>query len=470
MRIFRRKTILFSIEAPEGSIVEIAGDFTNWLEAPLRLHYKDARVYERKVTFRRSGTFQYKYRIDGNWVEKMEEVKPSSKSIPNAFGTRNFFIDIDLSKSSNKQILPIKKEGTNTIINKKAYDLLVQCSDIGDFSDWDKWRKQNNYERIFLQGANFSHKNFEKANLSNINFDYADFSFSFLSLVCFDNSDIRDTDFRKAWFSNGSARNTDFSCSDMRSSTINGTKFIKSRMIETDLRGASAKYVNIEGTDLHHAKIESADFSFAIVDGETLIDTIDIDRRTLFISVGLSSARLRSGLLDTLNYNIRRNRWEEWYKTGNFFNRIYRNLFIHLFWKISDYGRSTGRIIYIFLTLALMFGILYWFNPDIITNMHSNDTIIKAFHTVSFSVVTMITLGFGSMNAAPTSLLGHITVAMQIIAGYTILAALVSRIAIMFDSDGPNIDHKPLYEPYKGFNSKKICKLEPTTKHNILYK
>jgi hypothetical protein len=36
---------------------------------------------------------------------------------------------------------------------------------------------------------------------------------------------------------------------------------------------------------------------------------------------------------------------------------------------------------------------------------------------------------------------------MQIIAGYVILAALVSRIAIMFDSEGPDVEHKPLFNP-----------------------
>ncbi len=454
MRIFKCTKILFSIEAPEGSIVEVAGDFTNWLEAPLKLQYKGAGVYERKVTFKRSGTFQYKYRIDGNWVEKMEELKPKSKSIPNSFGSRNFFIDVDLSERSDKKLLPVKKEVVNTLLNEEAYNLLVRCSDSGDFSDWNKWREQNSYEKIFLQGANLSNKDFEKVNLSNIDFCHAKFSFSFLSLVCVDNTAFRDVDFRKAFIKVTSARNSDFSRSDMRGARLSG-KFTKSRMIEANLRGVCAKYVNIEGCDLHHAKIESTDFSFAIVDGETLIDTIDIDRRTLFTSVGLSSARLRSGLLDTLKYNIRRERWEEWYKTGSLFNRIYKNLFIHLFWKISDYGRSTRRIIYIFSILTLIFGMIYWFNPEIVTNMDSDDPVVKAFHTVSFTFVTMITLGFGSMNASPSSLLGHVTVAMQIIAGYVMLAALVSRIAIMFDSDGPDIDHKPLYKPYKESNSKR---------------
>jgi Uncharacterized low-complexity proteins len=351
-------------------------------------------------------------------------------------------------------MLAAKKDKIDAKVDEKAYKLLIACSDKGDFGDWDRWREQNDYERIYLQGVNFSSRNFEKVNLSNINFHCADFSYAFLSLVNFDTCDLRDTDFRKAWFSNGSAKKANFTTADMRGATINGTEFLKSRMIGTDLRGASAKYVHIEGTDLHHAKIESANFSFAIVDGETLIDTIDVDKRTLFTSVGLSSARLRSGLMDTLNYNIRRNRWEEWFKTGSFMNRLYKNMFIHLFWKISDYGRSTRRILYIFTTLALVFGFIYWFNPEIITNMNSSDTIIKALHTVSFSVVTMITLGFGSMNAAPASLLGHITVALQIIAGYMILAALVSRIAIMFDSEGPDVEHKPLYRPYKDDSKK----------------
>ncbi|RKE02066.1 pentapeptide repeat-containing protein [Marinifilum flexuosum] len=454
MNLFKSKTILFAFEAPEGSKVEIAGDFTNWLEAPLKLHDKGDGVYERKISFKRSGTFQYKYRINEEWVEIMEELQPQSNSIPNAFGTRNFFIDIDLSKREGAEMPAAKKDKIDAKVDKKAYELLIACSDKGDFGEWDRWREQNHYERIYLQGVNFSSRNFEKVNLSNINFHCADFSYAFLSLVNFDACDLRDTDFRKAWFSNGSAKKTNFTMADMRGATINGTEFLKSRMIGTDLRGASAKYVHIEGTDLHHAKIESANFSFAIVDGETLIDTIDVDKRTLFTSVGLSSARLRSGLMDTLNYNIRRNRWEEWFKTGSFMKRLYKNMFIHLFWKISDYGRSTRRILYIFTTLALVFGCIYWFNPEIITNMNSNDTIIKALHTVSFSVVTMITLGFGSMNAAPASLLGHITVALQIIAGYMILAALVSRIAIMFDSEGPDVEHKPLYRPYKDDSKK----------------
>jgi uncharacterized protein YjbI with pentapeptide repeats len=447
MKLFKQKTILFSIEAPEGSKVEIAGDFTKWKEAPLKLKYKGDNVYERKVPFKRSGTYKYKYLIDGKWDESMQELQPKSKTMPNGFGSENFVVDVRFSNGVAKNVAPKTVKGDVFKMNGEAHDLLVACSDAGNFYEWDSYRANHNYEKIYIQGADFSERDFRRANLSNIDFNFSNFRKASLSLVCFDDCQLRETDFRGACFSDGSARNANFTDADLRESTLEATKFLKSKMIGADLRGAHAKYTHLEGADLHHARIESADFSFAIVDGETLIDTIDVDRRTLFTSVGLSSARLRSGLLDTLNYNIRRNRWEEWFKTGSFLNKLYKNLFIHLFWKISDYGRSTRRILYIFLSLAVMFWLIYWLNPDIITNMHSDDVIIKAFHTISFSVVTMITLGFGSMNAAPTSLLGHITVAMQIIAGYVILAALVSRIAIMFDSEGPDVEHKPLFDP-----------------------
>lgn len=314
--IFKQKKVIFSIKAPEDSIVEIAGDFTNWLESPLQLQYKENNVYECKVRFRRSGTFQYKYRINGDWAESIEEIQPKSKTIPNAFGTSNFFIDINLWGQSSKQDLRTDQKTSNSIFDEKAYAFLIECSRKKNFTKWNEWREQRNDEKINLRGANLTNSNLEKFNLSNINFENSDFSSSFLSSANFDSSNLRNTNFRKAWFSNGSAKNANFSHSDMRDSTIDGTRFSWCNMIETDLKGVSAKYVNIQGTNLHHAKIESADFSYAIVDGETLIDTTDIDRRTLFTSVGLSSARLKSGLLDTLNYNIRRNRWEEWYKVG----------------------------------------------------------------------------------------------------------------------------------------------------------
>jgi len=444
-----KQVVKFSIQAPVNSKVEIAGDFTDWLNAPLQLTDVGNGIFERKVVFNDYSRFEYKYLIDGQWVENMAEISPGSQIIPNAFGTKNFLFDKDCIRCFDRF-----SRGRKPIVDKKAHRLLIKCAEKREFKDWNKWRKSNDFRKIYLQDLNLSCMYFEGANLSNINFEYSNFSCSLMSSACFDNSELRYTDLRKVCFSNGSAQHANFCNADMRGALLTGTKFVKCRMLAANCRGATARYVVIQGADLHHAKLESADFSFAVVDGETLIDTVHVDRRTLFVSVGLDSARLNSGLIDTLKYNIRRHRWEEWYHTGSFLNKSYKNMIVRPFWKISNYGRSTARIIYIFAVLATIFGLIYWFNPDIIINLNSEDTVTKLYHTASFSVVTMITLGFGSMNAAPASLLGHVTVALQVTAGYIILAALVSRIAIIFNSDGPDIEHKPLYKPGKEFDEK----------------
>jgi predicted permease len=54
-----------------------------------------------------------------------------------------------------------------------------------------------------------------------------------------------------------------------------------------------------------------------------------------------------------------------------------------------------------------------------------------------FSIVTMTTLGFGDMYANSASWLGHILLIGQVLIGYILLAALVTRFAVLFTTGGP---------------------------------
>ena len=56
---------------------------------------------------------------------------------------------------------------------------------------------------------------------------------------------------------------------------------------------------------------------------------------------------------------------------------------------------------------------------------------------IYFSIVTMTTLGFGDMYAQPGSYLGHILLTIQVLLGYVLLGALVTRFAVLFTSSGP---------------------------------
>lgn len=88
------KTVTFTIEAPTKSNVELLGDFTNWQEMPIKLKERTEGLYEANVKFRHPATYQYKYQLDGEWIEEMIVVSPACGTVPNPFGSRNFFIDI----------------------------------------------------------------------------------------------------------------------------------------------------------------------------------------------------------------------------------------------------------------------------------------------------------------------------------------------------------------------------------------
>jgi hypothetical protein len=152
--------------------------------------------------------------------------------------------------------------------------------------------------------------------------------------------------------------------------------------------------------------------------------------------------RIDQGIKQLLEYTIRRKKWESWYSRGSERElnlRVIKLLKLPTkwFWWMSDYGRSTSRIIITFSILAVMFAIAYLVCPTFVV---VNDTVgdIRGFvHALYFSVVTMTTLGFGDIAANPDSWLGQILLMIQVILGYVHLGALVTRFAVLFTAGGP---------------------------------
>jgi hypothetical protein len=148
---------------------------------------------------------------------------------------------------------------------------------------------------------------------------------------------------------------------------------------------------------------------------------------TNFAGVGLATARITPPENRTLlEYNIRRLSWQRWYKS----HRVLA-MPAGLFWFLSDYGRSTGRLLIFFFLFAFDFAALYliptrvpfaWMEvsypwtenhmwpPHVSYLDHYQDengqvqqlsmrqTWVRA---VYYSVVTMTTLGFGDIYAHP---------------------------------------------------------------------
>jgi len=88
----------------------------------------------------------------------------------------------------------------------------------------------------------------------------------------------------------------------------------------------------------------------------------------------------------------------------------------------------------------------YWRPPGIVSNLEVQPAIGEAgwhyflravVRPVYFSIVTMTTLGFGDMYANKGSIAGHVILAVQVILGYVLLGALITRFAVLFTAGGP---------------------------------
>jgi hypothetical protein len=63
-----QRGIVFTLEAPEDAIVQIAGDFNNWVPEGLHLTRSMTKPLWQKLIPLKPGTYQYKYLIDGRWT------------------------------------------------------------------------------------------------------------------------------------------------------------------------------------------------------------------------------------------------------------------------------------------------------------------------------------------------------------------------------------------------------------------
>lgn len=93
----------------------------------------------------------------------------------------------------------------------------------------------------------------------------------------------------------------------------------------------------------------------------------------------------------------------------------------------------------------------YWWPPGIVNDLDIEPEInqqmsrldcidygLELFlRPIYFSIVTMTTLGFGDMYARKGSWIGHFLLTVQVILGYVLLGAMVTRFAVLFTAGGP---------------------------------
>ena len=86
----KKREILFKLEAPEGSVVQIAGDFNKWVPESLDFMESQGRPMWHKTISLRPGSYEYKYLVDGRWI-----ADPANEStVEDAYGGVNSLISL----------------------------------------------------------------------------------------------------------------------------------------------------------------------------------------------------------------------------------------------------------------------------------------------------------------------------------------------------------------------------------------
>lgn len=273
------------------------------------------------------------------------------------------------------------------------YRLLRYCSRMQDMTRWNIWRNQHRDVPVLLEGADL--------------------------------------------------KRTHLVGADLRWANLAGANFL-----EAHIEGSKFFGARLEGAHLVMAFLEGAIFRFAKIDAETVIAECNFDRNTDFTGVGLDAARIGPDLKEAMKNNIRRKQWQKWFESGAWPLRMLKNTTVRPFWWITNYGSSTSRIIYSFIILAVCFGLIYFgfaTHPKldgIIYNLRVDkmDDWYLLARAMYFSIVTMTTLGFGDMYAVQTneiwSLFGYLLLSIQVIIGYVLMGALVTRLGVLFSGSG----------------------------------
>ncbi len=313
-----------------------------------------------------------------------------------------------------------------------------------------------------LEGAYMRGANLRNANLKASCARRADLLQSRLEHANLEDADWRGADLSNSHLENAHLVRTHLQDANLSGALLQGADLTRAHLehanlIYAHLQNTIIKYTHLERAFLVEAHLENARFEQAIVDESTLIWHCCVNRHSDFRGVGLDSIRIDTGTKQLLQYNIRRMNWEDWYKQQH---RLVR-LGVRQFWQISDYGLSTLKIITTFLKWTLIFAVIYYVwgavdfyllavkdHPGIVSDLFVlSDTqeevsgLLVPFRTLYFSVVTMTTLGFGDMYANAHSfwrgLFGSVLLVLQVILGYGLLGALVTRFAVLFTAGGP---------------------------------
>jgi len=309
-------------------------------------------------------------------------------------------------------------------------------------------------ENARLQEASFGGASICRANLKGAHLEGADLIGAEILETELINAILRDTNLKRAKIVgtnltganlvhvnmlNSKLTNTNLTATNLQNSELSSANFVDCELRDADLTGCLLRACIFKRTN-----IEGADFRMSMVDGFTRFLDCMFDERTDFRGVGLGNIRIRESDRIFLERNIRKMNWDEWYNDHKLQKWI-----VQPFWWISDYGYSTWRIIIVFAISTILFAFIYGIAGEVFLQGIFNSGkkfkpawrywLVRIFRPLYFSVVTMTTLGLGDIRSNPKSVFGHTFIIFQVVWGYILLGAIITRLGILFTSGGPGL-------------------------------
>ncbi len=341
--------------------------------------------------------------------------------------------------------------------SQEQYDMLLRCSEKKDISEWNQWREDNPREEILLEsadlaGAYMRGANLRDALLQGALLEEADLQGADLERASLDHAELRRASLRGAIVVGTSFKRAKLCSADLSRARLDNANLAGAALLQASLARARLVMADLGGADLHGADLRGAQLSIANLsgvkcpaadlNGSTLLWKCRVDRKTDFRGTALGAVqRIDPSTRQLLEYNARRLSWEDWYG-----EHLLRKRLVRPFWRISNYGLSTVRIIAVFFLLAVLFAAVYWIwglvaPPGIIRDLFADAHGPLPPHHVPlralyFSIAAMTSLGLGDISVA-RSIWAYVLLTIQFLLGYVLLAALVTRFAILFTAGGP---------------------------------
>lgn len=424
-----------------------------------------------------------------------------------------------------ERIFHIKKKNIKKVINEmkgeewKEFSKKVKYTKI-IVSNIPRWNKSYisrnpNSEQLWIPFSDFtvnSPKNksafSKKRSLIDINlsescligskFDGVDMFQACLEGAQLTNASFKSTNLDKANLNKSSMNEAILSKASLISATLAEAKLMEVNLNKANLNGADLTYAQLSGADIRgadflNANLKGTEFVFAQIDGKTrfqkwkdaatISGKMGVDECTDFTGVNLESIALTPEDRSNLEKNIRKLRWNKWYKEKSkwispsiinetkakktprcyskqkqniklclnyiltfliFICRLIMTFATHLFWVLSDYGTSTKRVLGFFVSWNILFATIYSICMAHFPNVFAdaNSVFSHTFQMDWISLIqTLIQSNFVAFNPGllgiGTTIWWTILSFLHVIGCYFILAALLTRVAIMFQKQSP---------------------------------